>query len=35
MIRRALLSLALLVLFCVLVTVGAINDLFDIAERDE
>jgi hypothetical protein len=34
-IRRAFRSLALLVLFAVLVTVGALNDLLQIVEDDE
>ena len=35
MIRRAFRSLALLALFAVLLTVGALNDLLQIAEDDE
>ena len=35
MIRRALLSPALLVLFAVLLTAGALNDLLQIVEGDE
>jgi hypothetical protein len=34
-IRRALLSLALLVLFAVLLTIGALNDLLQIVEDDQ
>lgn len=35
MIRRAFRSMALLVLFAVLLTVGALNDLLQIVEGDE